>query len=175
MTKPICTVMVGLPALGKSTHIKKLKTDDVWIYSTDMYIEAVAEDNGITYSEAFESNIAAATDFNEQKLKTMISLQKEIVWDQTNLGTKKRAKIINRMTQAGYVVRCTCIVPPETQQDKQEWDRRLKSREGKIIPNHVLANMMKSFALPTVQEGFSMITFYDMYGNMLGIEYGEQP
>lgn len=175
MNEPTCIVMVGLPALGKSTHIKKLKTDDVWVYSTDLYIDAVAEDNGITYSEAFESNIAAATDFNEQKLKTMISLQKDIIWDQTNLGVGKRRKILNRMKQAGYEVCCTCIVPPETSQDKREWDRRLKNREGKNIPNHVLANMMESFSLPNVQEGFSMITFYNMYGDVLGIEYGQEP
>jgi hypothetical protein len=39
MNKPVCTVMVGLPALGKSTFIKSIKTADTWIYSTDMFME----------------------------------------------------------------------------------------------------------------------------------------
>jgi predicted kinase len=164
---PTCTVMVGLPALGKSTFIKKLKTDDVWIYSTDMYIDAVAEDNGITYSEAFASNIDAATSFNEQKLKTMIRLGRDILWDQTNLGKGKRRKIINRMRDAGYVVNCVCLLPPEAGHldDQKVWRRRLESRPGKIIPNHVLANMLESFVIPTTNEGFNCIDYYSMHGN----------
>ena len=176
MSEPICTVMVGLPGLGKSTLIKKMYKSDTWIYSTDMYIDAVAEDNGITYSEAFESNIKAATEFNEQKLKTMADLRKDIIWDQTNLGVGKRRKIINRMKQAGYQVRCECILPPEAGwiDDQKTWANRLKNRPGKTIPNHVLSNMIESFTVPSVDEGFDMITFYNMHGALLGIDYGEE-
>lgn len=175
MTKPICTVMVGLPGLGKSTLIKKMYKPDTWIYSTDMYIDAVAEDNGITYSEAFESNIKAATEFNEQKLKTMVDLRKDIIWDQTNLGVGKRRKIINAMKQAGYQVRCECILPPEAGwiDDQKSWAYRLKNRPGKTIPNHVLSNMIESFTIPTAEEGFDMISFYSMHGALISIDYGE--
>ena len=175
MSKPICTVMVGLPGLGKSTLIKKMYKPDTWIYSTDMYIDAVAEDNGITYSEAFESNIKAATEFNEQKLKTMMDLRKDIIWDQTNLGVGKRRKIINCMRQAGYQVRCECILPPESDYngDKEDWVERLANRPGKTIPQHVLSNMIESFVVPTAEEGFHMIRFYNMYGVWLGIDLCE--
>jgi predicted kinase len=125
--EPICTVMVGLPATGKSTLIESMYKPDTWIYSTDMYIESMAEDNGITYNEAFESNIKAATEFNEQKLQTMIGMRKDIIWDQTNLGVGKRRKIINRMKQAGYQIRCECIMPPEPAHisDMKDWKYRL--------------------------------------------------
>lgn len=171
---PVCTVMVGLPAMGKTTLIQKITDEDTWIYSTDMYIETVAEDNGITYDEAFSSNIKAATEFNEQKLDSMIKLRKDIIWDQTNLGVGKRRKIINRMKQAGYEVDCICIVPPEAGHisDLKDWDRRLKNRPGKTIPNEVIANMMESFVLPTIEEGFDSIDFYNMHGALLGIDYG---
>ncbi len=166
MTNPICTVMVGLPALGKSTFIQKLKTDDNWIYSTDMYIDAVAEDNGITYSEAFASNIQAATEFNEQKLESMIRLRKDIIFDQTNLGLKKRRKIINRMKAADYTVNCICLLHPEAGHfdDLKAWKYRLNNRPGKVIPGHVLSNMMEAFVVPTLGEGFDKITYYSMYG-----------
>lgn len=177
MSNPVCTVMVGLPAMGKSTLIKAMYKDNAtWIYSTDMYIEAVAEDNGITYNEAFESNIKAATDFNEQKLKTMMDLEKDIIWDQTNLGVGKRKKIINRMRQAGYQVRCDCIIPPEDGHvdDLKVWKRRLENRPGKIIPQHVLSNMIENYVQPKIEEGFDMISFYNMHGALIGIEYVEE-
>lgn len=176
MSKPICTVMVGLPAMGKSTLIKGMFTPDTWIYSTDMYIEQVAEDNRITYNEAFESNIKAATEFNERKLDTMITLRKDIIWDQTNLGVGKRRKIINRMRQAGYQVRCDCIVPPEAGHfdDLKVWKRRLENRPGKTIPQHVLSNMWESYAEPTIEEGFDMITYYNMHGALIAIDYGKE-
>jgi predicted kinase len=170
---PTATVMVGLPALGKSTFIQKLKTADTWIYSTDMYIDAVAEDNGITYSEAFESNIKAATEFNDQKLQTMVRLQKDIIFDQTNLGAGKRRKIINRLKQNGYTVNCICLFPPLSGMidDQKEWKRRLESRPGKDIPNHVLANMLESFVVPTVDEGFDRVDYYTMHGISVGANY----
>ena len=169
MNKPVCTVMVGLPALGKSTFIKNIKTADTWIYSTDMFIEAVAEDNGITYDASFLSNIDAATKFNDQKVETMMMLQKDIIWDQTNLGIKKRKKIVDMMKSAGYIVNCICILPPSPSHisDQKDWTARLNSRPGKTIPNHVLANMIENFTVPTYEEGFDKISMYNMFGAAL--------
>lgn len=166
MSTPVCTVMVGLPALGKSTFIQAMKTDENWIYSTDMFIDAVAEDNGITYSEAFASNIKSATEFNEQKLQTMIRLHRDVIWDQTNLGVGKRRKIVNRMKQAGYEVNCICLLPPEAGHidDQKAWAWRLNNRPGKVIPTHVIANMIESFVAPTADEGFDEIRYYNMHG-----------
>lgn len=159
--------MVGLPALGKSTIIDKIKNDDTWIYSTDMFIEAIAEDHGITYSEAFTSNIQAATTFSEQKVKSMMKLQRDILWDQTNLGVGKRKKIVKRMKAANYTVNCICIMPPETAEEIADHRARLNNRPGKVIPNYVLANMMESYVPPTMEEGFDAISFYNMYGEEL--------
>ena len=173
MSEPICTVMVGLPAMGKSTFIKGMFTPDTWIYSTDMYIEQVAEEYGITYNEAFESAMKAATEFNESKLDTMITFRKDIIWDQTNLGVGKRRKIINRMKQAGYQVRCNCIVPPEAGHfdDLKVWKRRLENRPGKTIPQHVLSNMWESYVEPSIEAGFDAITYYNMHGALISINY----
>ena len=172
---PVCTVMVGLPALGKSTFIKSIKTADTWIYSTDMFIETVAEDNGITYDEAFLSNIDAAIKFNEQKIETIMMLRKDIIWDQTNLGVGKRKKIVERMAKVGYTVNCICLQPHIAGKDwlesNTEWNRRLSSRSGKNIPQHVLTNMMENFVVPTLDEGFDSIIFYDMVGQPLGYLY----
>lgn len=179
MPKPICYVMVGLPASGKSTQVA-LQRDiykyidmDVFVYSTDQFIEDAAACFGSTYDKMFEANIKAATDSMNILLDDAIKEQKDIIWDQTNLGVKKRAKIINRMKQAGYQVRCECVMPPNNDYDEEKWEYRLNNRPGKTIPENVVASMIESFVVPTTDEGFDMITFYDMYGGIIGIDYGE--
>jgi len=172
MAKPICYVMVGLPGLGKTTHIDGMYKLDAFVYSTDRFIEDAARHFGITYDEAFEHNIKAATDSMNAMLDVAIKERSDIVWDQSNLSVSTRSLIINRMKQAGYQIRCACIVPPTSDYtgDKQDWVARLDSRSGKMISQSVLAEMIDSFELPTASEGFDMITFYDMYGGLLAID-----
>jgi predicted kinase len=181
MSQPVCTVMVGLPAMGKSTlaifqELLYEKIDlPLFVYSTDKFIEEAAYHFGITYNEAFEGNIKAATDSMNSLLDAAIKERQDIIWDQTNLGVGKRRKIINCMKQAGYQVRCDCIVPPEEGHfsDLKDWKYRLQNRPGKTIPDEVISNMMKNFVMPTIDEGFDMITFYNMHGALIGVDYKE--
>ena len=175
MSEPICTVMVGLPGLGKSTIVNGMYKDvDTFIYSTDNLLEVAAKELGSTYDEVFETLIKSVTEAANGSLDVAIRNKQDIIWDQTNLGEGKRKKIINRMKQAGYQVRCNCILPPEAGwiDDQKTWAYRLANRPGKTIPQNILTNMIESFTVPTVAEGFDMITFYNMHGALLGIDYG---
>lgn len=181
MSEPICTVMVGLPGLGKSTLVDDQRKVyeridmDLFVYSTDAILERIAAFLGKTYNDVFEKHIKSATAEADIDLAYAIKNRQDIIWDQTNLGVGKRRKIINRMRQVGYQVRCECILPPEAGwlDDQKTWARRLRNRPGKTIPNHILTNMIESFTVPSVDEGFDMITFYNMHGALLGIDYGE--
>jgi len=177
MSEYICTVMVGLPGLGKSTLIEGMYKDaDTFIYSTDAEIERRCAVNGWTYDEGFSEFIEPATKYMNEQLDIAVRGKQDIIWDQTNLGVGKRRKIINRMKQAGYQIRGVCIIPPEAGwlDDQKVWANRLRNRPGKTIPQNILTNMIESFTLPTVSEGFDMITFYNMHGALLGIDYGEE-
>ena len=176
MSEPICNVMVGLPGLGKSTLIEGMYKPDTFIYSTDSLLEEWAAEEGKTYDEVFSELIGEATGAMNSALDVAVRESLDIIWDQTNLGVGKRRKIINRMKQAGYQVRGVCIIPPEAGwlDDQKVWANRLRNRPGKTIPENVLTNMIESFTLPTVSEGFDMITFYNMHGALLGIDYGEE-
>ena len=172
--KPVCIVMVGLPATGKSTRANELSAADLdaFVYSTDKFIEDAAKHFGVTYDEAFEDNIRSATANNEIWLKEAIAKKANIIWDQTNLGVKKRRKIINRMKQVGYQVQCICILPPEPAHisDQTDWKHRLNNRPGKSIPSDIMYRMLDSYVRPTIEEGFDGIGFYNMHGALIAVE-----
>lgn len=172
MTNPICYVMVGLPASGKSTRVKNMCDMDLdaFVYSTDNYIEQCAKVNGWTYDQAFSEFIDPATKHMNEMLDIAIRSKQNIIWDQTNTGAGKRKRIINRMKQAGYIVECECYLPPETVEDIAEWNSRLHNRPGKTIPDHVIENMVKTFVVPTLDEGFDKINFWNIYGVLLNIK-----
>lgn len=177
MSQPICYVMVGLPGLGKSTIVKGMYKDaDTFVYSTDDYIEQQAQALNKTYNNVFKDYINKATARMNALLDVAIKDNIDIIWDQTNLSVNKRRKIINRMKQAGYRVSCVCVVPPEAGwfDDQKVWAHRLANRPGKTIPQNILTNMIESFTMPTIEEGFDMITFYNMHGAPLGIDYGDE-
>ena len=173
MMKPTCIVMVGLPAAGKSTLVNRVirdmgdHGDGVFVYSTDNLLEAWAADDGKTYNEVFNDLISLATNTMNRELDDVVRSKRSIVWDQTNLGAKKRAKIINRMRNAGYRVECECILLPAGDSQWEDWRHRMASRPGKTIPDHVIESMMDSFVRPTVEEGFDAVRCYDMYGNRI--------
>jgi hypothetical protein len=179
MTNPICTVMVGMPAMGKSTQVDLLKKidPDIFVYSTDNFIEEAALQFNITYDEAFEANIKNATSSMNALLDIAAQNKQNIIWDQTNLALAKRKKIINRMKQANYDIHCHCIVPPEVKDvdNLHAWKYRLLNRIGKTIPINILTSMYNSYITPSIDEGFDMITFVDMNGTLLSTNHMELP
>lgn len=164
--KPICYIMVGLPASGKSTRVQQMRNidSDVFVYSTDNYIEECAKLNGWSYDEAFGEFIEPATKHMNEMLDVVIKQRQDIIWDQTNLSVKKRSKIVKRMQQAGYNVFCECVLPPEKVDDITEWNHRLHNRAGKTIPENIITNMVKTYSIPTLDEGYDEISFYDIHG-----------
>lgn len=181
MPQPICQVMVGLPGLGKSTlvdfqrKVYDVIDMDVFIYSTDAEIERRSAFNGWTYDQGFAEFVEPATKYMNEQLEIAIRSKQDIIWDQTNLAVGKRRKIINRMKQAGYQLRCECIVSPEVGHfdDLKVWKHRLANRPGKTIPPHIISSMCENYVEPTIAEGFDMVTYYDMHGGLIGIDYGE--
>lgn len=174
MNKPKCIVMVGLPASGKSTTaINWYCNSQTFIYSTDKYIEECAEANGWTYDQAFAEFIDPATKRMNEQLEIAIRSKQDIIWDQTNLGSKKRSKIVSRMRQSGYYVICVCINPPEVEDEIVEWNRRLHGRPGKTIPEHIITSMVKNYEPPSIEEGFDEVEYYNINQVLVSAKYAD--
>ena len=156
------TVLVGLPGSGKSSSIPN--DFDGFIYSTDKFIEDAAKHFNSTYNEMFKDNIGPATKHMNEQLDISIKQRADVIWDQTNMGSKKRVGVLSKFPKT-YRKICVCRVPPDTSEDWGELQRRVLSREGKIIPKHIIESMADSYVVPTLDEGFDEVRLYDIYGN----------
>ena len=154
-TNPIAYILVGLPGSGKSTWVRSIIQDNQFvIVSSDDEIERHAKDNGQTYSQVFDSYVKTATSLMNAKFKDAVANNQSIIWDQTNMTSKKRKGILQQIPK-NY--RKIAVV---FQIDEQELERRLTKREqdeGKAIPKHIIYSMAKSFEMPTTAEGFDQI------------------
>jgi len=160
MTKT-CTILVGVPAAGKSTWISNqpLKAN-TYIASTDRVIEETAREYGMTYNEGFKDLIGFAETVMWRHIDRAVLFGHDIVIDRTNMGRKSRAKFINYLKNKDYVFDAVVFDHPE---DKTEWNRRLNSRPGKTIPENAIQSMLSSFQFPSHEEGFRDITVINSF------------
>lgn len=150
--RPVCIIMVGIPGSGKSTYTReRLDLDKLFQYSTDDLIEKEAARLGSTYDEVFPDYIGTATKLAHAGLQDAIREKRNILWDQTNMSAKKRRKIINTVGRDYYFV-VLFARPPSTDQEYAVLEKRLDSRPGKTIPQHVVFSMIDTFDDPTLDS-----------------------
>lgn len=151
---PKCYQLVGVPASGKSTWIKnQVWTLGLTIVSTDAFVEDYARSVGKTYSEVFTVYMPTAVDLMVQQVIRARELGHDIIWDQTSTTVKSRLKKFNMLPDYYHIA--IVFKTPE----HKELMRRLFSRPGKDIPDHVIASMIASWEDPTEEEGFKEIWY----------------
>ncbi len=151
---PKCYQLVGVPGSGKSTWV----ADQDWaatcaIVSTDKWVEIYAKEVGRTYSEVFTDFMPTAVDLMAKEVVTAREMGRDIVWDQTSTTIKSRARKFAMLPDYEHIA--VVFRTPE----HKELVRRLFSRPGKEIPEHVIASMISSWDEPTEDEGFKEIWY----------------
>jgi predicted kinase len=147
-----CYQLIGVPGSGKSTWID---TQD-WALScakvsTDKWVEIYAKEVGRTYSEVFVDFMPTAVDLMAKEVIAAREMGRDIIWDQTSTTVKSRARKFNMLPDYEHIA--VVFRTPE----HKELFRRLWSRPGKDIPEHVIASMIASWEEPTLDEGFTEI------------------
>jgi predicted kinase len=155
---PKCYQLVGVPGSGKSTwyHTQSWLGQDKKNHkyvSTDQHVEGHANDQGKTYSEVFEEYMPTAVKQMMVNVNFASALGLDIVWDQTSTTVKSRRKKFAELPNYEHIA-VVFRTPEHT-----ELMRRLMSRPGKEIPDHVIASMIASWEEPTLEEGFVEIWY----------------
>ena len=151
---PKCYQLIGVPGAGKSTWVSEQDwTGDCAYISTDKHVESYAESEGKTYSEVFVDFMPVAVALMADDVVAAREAGKDIIWDQTSTTIKSRARKFNMLRNYDHIA--VVFRTPE----HKELMRRLFSRPGKDIPDHVIASMIASWEDPTEEEGFKEIWY----------------
>jgi len=149
---PKCYQLIGIPGSGKSTWISNQDwAGDCVVVSTDNHVEDYAKSVGKPYSEVFADYMPTAVDLMAEDVVRAREQGKDIIWDQTSVNVKSRKRKFNMLPNYEHIA--VVFKTPE----QKELYRRLMSRPGKDIPDHVIASMIASFQMPTEEEGFKEI------------------
>ena len=151
---PKCYQLVGVPCSGKSTWVDEQDWALTCAHiSTDKWVEIYAKEVGRTYSEVFTDFMPTAVDLMAKEVVVAREMGRDIVWDQTSTTVKSRARKFNMLPDYEHIA--VVFKTPE----HKELIRRLWSRPGKEIPDHVIASMIAFWEEPTIEEGFKEIWY----------------
>lgn len=168
LVNKICIILIGYPASGKTTFRNELLTYHTakaqeaypaWTgLSSDDYIQKIADLRKQTYAETFAGTIKKAEEVVMAQLKFAVDYKDDvIIFDRTNLTKRSRAKVIDLIIDrshdsylfAAFDFSCKVV----------DWDKRLKSRPGKEIPEIVLTRMQNTYEPADPEEGFTHIEY----------------
>ena len=142
--------MVGVAGSGKSTLIEKLKQKypNTVVVCPDEYRKQLGGTYNYFKADGKIWNQLCPTDIN-----TSLKAGKNVIFDATNVSVKRRKSILNWVVGLDVETQAVVIQIPIEQALKQN-----KMRDAdKIVPDHVIENMFKSFVYPTKDEGFDKI------------------
>ena len=147
-----CYQLVGVPGSGKSTWVDEQDwAEDCAYVSTDTFVEDYAKAQGKTYSEVFAEYMPTAISLMIEQVEFAREAGKDIIWDQTSTTVKSRTRKFNMLPDYEHIA--VVFKTPE----HKELMRRLMSRPGKEIPDHVIYSMIGTWEDPTEEEGFKEI------------------
>lgn len=151
---PKLYMLIGVPAAGKSTWIKKQEwpTNTV-VVSSDRFIDDHAAKEGKTYNEVFADYAPIAMRLMNNQVLIAQANECNIIWDQTNTSVKSRKAKLAMLPNYEKIAVFFHTPEPEV------LAYRLENRPGKNIPWKVMLSMIDSLAAPSEEEGFKEIMY----------------
>lgn len=161
--QPVLVMLCGVPGSGKTTWLNErffgfgFNQDDTTILSTDAFIEQFAKAQETNYKAVFTEVISEAESNMYDMLLDAVLHFENIVWDQTNLTVKSRARKLNKVPENYKKI---AVVFPVN--EKEIYERNdFRKAFGRNISEPILKCMIEFFEPPTKSEGFDEIIFVE--------------
>lgn len=137
MSKPIFTMLVGLPASGKSHYATMLsKQIDATVFSSDALREEMFGDVNDQ-----EHNTEVFHELHK-RIKECLKSGKNAIYDATNISSKRRKAFIQELNKIDCEKRCVVMATPYEQCLKNN------SNRDRVVPEDVIDRMYRSFNPP---------------------------
>lgn len=177
-------VLVGPPAIGKSTYTKTvLSSLEPVIISRDDVVEEISNQNGLSYNEYYarlgDPSLAHLREQVEkivqEQFKTAINKKRNVVVDMTHMNKNSRKRTLRYLKDINYekvavVFKFEKKMIPHLQKISLKRTNDLK-QTGKIkyIPDHVFHEMADRFEQVDNEEGFDTIVHIDDSERIYGV------
>lgn len=147
-TKPIFTMLIGLPASGKSTWAEKRK-DTYQIHSSDKIREELFGNED--YECTPEQNNIVFTVLH-QRVKNDLKMGRNVIYDATNISKKRRISFLKELRKISCVKRCVLFAT--------DYEVCIKQNQGRSrkVPEEVIRKMYTTFQPPHKTEGWNNIS-----------------
>lgn len=155
--KSTCYMLIGLPASGKTTFCNQLwKNTNSLIISPDSIRKMLLNSSlsGVYFKQEIESIVWISI---IELLNSTCQLQKNIIYDATNISIKSRENILLILKKYNYEI--IGIYLDTSLESIYERDKIRQEKVGKDVINRMVA----SFQLPTLDEGFTKIVTSDYF------------
>lgn len=148
-------MLVGLPASGKTTLANSLKeSENAEIVSSDVIREELFKD------ENFQGDNTQVFNTVNKRIKDFLLKGKTVIYDATNINRKRRIHAIQNEFKVGkYEVYYMNKHVSDCIRDDVTRDR--------TVGEDVISRMYKNLHIPTKNEGWDKVTFYNSKGNSI--------
>jgi len=164
--KPVVYFMMGIPNSGKTTFIENNLKDKEIVSRDNILLEYGKEKYNLEdYSDIWK--VLTDEDQKEidkllnERLKDLQEQGKDFVIDMTLLNVKSRRRMLNKIKKDYQVIYINILTDYETimERNKERFEK-----EGKLIPENVIINMMKKYQFPLYGEDDRIVEIYNILG-----------
>lgn len=149
---PTFTMLVGLPGSGKSTYAKQwVEKHGGVIHSSDAIREELT---GNVNEQKLNSKVFEVL---HNRVKEDLRNAKHVVYDATNINSKRRKAFLQQLSNINCVKRACIIASP------YEVCLEQNERRDRVVPEEVIEKMYRNFEVPYWHEGWDDIRIFYPY------------
>jgi predicted kinase len=147
--KPEFTLLVGLPAYGKSSFVQELEQNSIMETAVVVCPDQIRMNIfGVEFNKDFEGMVWFAT---RTMVKTLLLQNRDVILDATNLSPLRRKEWI----ELGHDCNAT-VIAHYFDTPFEECVKRNNKRD-RVVPEDVMERMKNELEPPTVEEGFDEV------------------